>query len=71
MYALGASREVSDFAAHNHIGLGVSFGPFGTMGEVTGYYKDQCARYGWEPEPHQIVYRANFSGNTLSRVLHE
>ena len=29
------------------------------MGKVTGYYKDQCARYGWLPEPHQIIYRAN------------
>jgi hypothetical protein len=29
------------------------------MGKVTGYYKDQCALYGWEPEPHQIIYRAN------------
>ena len=59
MYALGTSREASDFAARNHIGLGVSFGPFDAMGKVTGYYKDECARYGWQPEPHQIIYRAN------------
>src|SRR5580700_6127634 len=59
MYALGTSREASDFAARNHIGLGVSLGPFDAMGKVTGYYKDQCARYGWQPEPHQIIYRAN------------
>src|ERR1700750_1242561 len=59
MYALGTSREASDFAARNHIGLGVSFGPFDVMGKVTGYYKDQCARYGWQPEPGQIIYRAN------------
>ena len=38
MYALGTSREASDFAARNHIGLGVSFGPFDAMGRVTGYY---------------------------------
>jgi alkanesulfonate monooxygenase SsuD/methylene tetrahydromethanopterin reductase-like flavin-dependent oxidoreductase (luciferase family) len=29
------------------------------MGKVTGYYKEECARYGWQPEPHQIIYRAN------------
>jgi hypothetical protein len=29
------------------------------MGKATGYYNDQCARYGWKPEPHQIIYRAN------------
>ena len=53
MYALGTSSEASDFAARNHIGLGVSFGPFDVMGKVTGYYKEECARYGWQPEPHQ------------------
>jgi alkanesulfonate monooxygenase SsuD/methylene tetrahydromethanopterin reductase-like flavin-dependent oxidoreductase (luciferase family) len=41
------------------IGLGVSFGPFDAMGRVTGYYKQECARWGWQPEPHQIIYRAN------------
>jgi alkanesulfonate monooxygenase SsuD/methylene tetrahydromethanopterin reductase-like flavin-dependent oxidoreductase (luciferase family) len=59
MYALGTSSEASDFAARNHIGLGVSFGPFDVMGKVTGYYTEECARYGWQPEPHQIIYRAN------------
>src|SRR4029077_9409034 len=59
MFALGTSREASDFAARNHIGLGVSFGPVDAMGRVTGYYKDQCAHWGWQPEPHQIIYRAN------------
>jgi len=39
LYALGTSREASDFAARNHIGLGVSFGPFDVMGKVTGYYR--------------------------------
>ena len=26
---------------------------------MTGYYKQECARWGWQPEPHQIIYRAN------------
>jgi alkanesulfonate monooxygenase SsuD/methylene tetrahydromethanopterin reductase-like flavin-dependent oxidoreductase (luciferase family) len=59
MYALGTSREASDFAARNHIGLGVSFGPLDAMAKVTGYHKEECARYGWQPEPHQIIHRAN------------
>jgi alkanesulfonate monooxygenase SsuD/methylene tetrahydromethanopterin reductase-like flavin-dependent oxidoreductase (luciferase family) len=37
----------------------VSFGPFDGMARVTGYYRDQCARHDWQPEPHQIIYRAN------------
>jgi len=44
MYALGTSREASDFAARNQIGLGVSFGPFDSMGRVTSYYKQEYAR---------------------------
>src|ERR1700723_4033500 len=58
-YALGTSREAGEFAARNKIGLGVSYGPFDVMGKATGYYRDQCAHYGWEPGPDQIIFRAN------------
>jgi alkanesulfonate monooxygenase SsuD/methylene tetrahydromethanopterin reductase-like flavin-dependent oxidoreductase (luciferase family) len=59
IYALGTSAEASEFGARNHVGLGVSFGPFDVMGQATGYYKDHCAKWGWQPEPEQIIYRAN------------
>jgi alkanesulfonate monooxygenase SsuD/methylene tetrahydromethanopterin reductase-like flavin-dependent oxidoreductase (luciferase family) len=58
-YALGTSREAGEFAARNRIGLGVSYGPFDVMGKATGYYRTQCARYGWEPSAEQIIFRAN------------
>src|SRR5215510_5699183 len=58
-FALGTSREAAEFAARNRIGLGVSYGPFEVMEKVTGYYGQQCARYGWEPGPDQIIFRAN------------
>ena len=58
-FALGTSREAGEFAARNRIGLGVSYGPFEVMGKATGYYRDQCARHGWEPGPDQIIFRAN------------
>ena len=58
-YALGTSREAGAFAARNRIGLGVSYGPFDVMGKATGYYRDECARHGWEPEAEQIIFRAN------------
>jgi alkanesulfonate monooxygenase SsuD/methylene tetrahydromethanopterin reductase-like flavin-dependent oxidoreductase (luciferase family) len=29
------------------------------MGRATRYYREQCARHGWEPTPEQILYRAN------------
>jgi alkanesulfonate monooxygenase SsuD/methylene tetrahydromethanopterin reductase-like flavin-dependent oxidoreductase (luciferase family) len=58
-YALGTSREAGEFAARNKIGLGVSYGPFEVMGKATGYYRDECKKYGWSPEPEQIIFRAN------------
>jgi alkanesulfonate monooxygenase SsuD/methylene tetrahydromethanopterin reductase-like flavin-dependent oxidoreductase (luciferase family) len=58
-YALGTSRESLDFAARHRLGCGVSYGPFEVMGKATRYYREQCARHGWEPAPEQILYRAN------------
>jgi alkanesulfonate monooxygenase SsuD/methylene tetrahydromethanopterin reductase-like flavin-dependent oxidoreductase (luciferase family) len=58
-YALGTSRESCEFAARHRLGCGVSYGPFEVMARATRYYREQCARHGWEPSPEQIVYRAN------------
>jgi alkanesulfonate monooxygenase SsuD/methylene tetrahydromethanopterin reductase-like flavin-dependent oxidoreductase (luciferase family) len=58
-YALGISRESCELAARNHLGLGVSYGPFEVMAKSTRYYREQCAEHGWEPGPDQIIYRAN------------
>jgi alkanesulfonate monooxygenase SsuD/methylene tetrahydromethanopterin reductase-like flavin-dependent oxidoreductase (luciferase family) len=58
-YALGTSREACEFAARHRLGCGVSYGPFEVMAKATRYYREQCARHGWEPTPEQIIYRAN------------
>jgi alkanesulfonate monooxygenase SsuD/methylene tetrahydromethanopterin reductase-like flavin-dependent oxidoreductase (luciferase family) len=58
-YALGSSRESCEFAARHHLGLGISYAPFDVVGRVTRYYREECARHGWEPTPEQIIYRAN------------
>jgi alkanesulfonate monooxygenase SsuD/methylene tetrahydromethanopterin reductase-like flavin-dependent oxidoreductase (luciferase family) len=58
-YALGTSKESCEFAARHHLGCGVSYGPFEVMGKATRYYREQCARHGWQPAPEQIIYRAN------------
>jgi alkanesulfonate monooxygenase SsuD/methylene tetrahydromethanopterin reductase-like flavin-dependent oxidoreductase (luciferase family) len=56
---LGTSREAGEFAARNRIGLGVSYGPFAVMGKATGYFREQCAKFGWQPTADQIIFRAN------------
>jgi alkanesulfonate monooxygenase SsuD/methylene tetrahydromethanopterin reductase-like flavin-dependent oxidoreductase (luciferase family) len=58
-YALGTSRESCQFAARHHLGLGASFAPYDLVCKATAYYREQCAAEGWEPDPEQIVYRAN------------
>ena len=58
-YSLGTSRESCEFAARHRIGLGVSFAPFEVVAKSTHYYREECARYGWEPTPEQMLYRAN------------
>ena len=58
-FALGTSRESVEFAARHRLGCGVSYGPFEVMGRVTRYYREQCARHGWQPGPEHIIYRAN------------
>ena len=58
-YALGTSRESCEFAARHRLGCGVSYGPFEVMARATRYYREQCARHGWEPTPEHILYRAN------------
>src|SRR5271155_5421126 len=58
-YALGSSRESCEFAARHRLGLGVSYAPFEVVAKSTRYYREECARYGWEPPPEQMLYRAN------------
>jgi hypothetical protein len=49
------------------MGLGVSFGPFDAMGRVAGYYKEQCARHGWQLEPEGAHFmRLNGTSTALS-----
>ena len=52
-YTLGTSAEAGAFAARHHLGLGVSYGTFESMGQSTAYYRQQCAQYGWTPGPRR------------------
>jgi len=70
-YALGTSRESCEFAARHRLGCGVSYGPFEVMARATRYYREQCARHGWEPAPEQILYRANMLLADTDEEAHE
>jgi alkanesulfonate monooxygenase SsuD/methylene tetrahydromethanopterin reductase-like flavin-dependent oxidoreductase (luciferase family) len=70
-YALGTSRESCAFAARHHLGCGVSYGPFEVVAKATRYYREQCARHGWQPAPEQIIYRANMLLAETDEEAHE
>src|SRR5262249_31689961 len=53
------SRESCEFAARQRIGCGVSYGSFESVARATRYYREECARHGWEPGRDHIIYRAN------------
>jgi alkanesulfonate monooxygenase SsuD/methylene tetrahydromethanopterin reductase-like flavin-dependent oxidoreductase (luciferase family) len=57
MYYSGNSTESATFAAAHHLGLGVSFYPPHLVAQLTGHYKQECAKHGWEPSPDQLLYR--------------
>jgi len=58
-YALGTSKESCTFAASHRLGCGVSYGSWESTARATRYYREECARHGWEPGPDDILYRAN------------
>ncbi len=58
-YVLGSSQESCEFAARHHLGLGLSYAPVPVIARASRYYREACARYGWEPAPEQLIYRAN------------
>ena len=56
-YVLGTSKESGEFAAKHHMGLGCSFDWPHLFRPTIDYYREQCNRYGWDPEPEDIIYR--------------
>lgn len=58
-YVLGTSHESCEFAARHHLGLGLSYAPFPVIARAARYYREACARHGWQPAPEQVIYRAN------------
>ena len=58
LYYSGNSLESATFAAAHHLGLGVSFYPAHVTAQMTGHYKQECRKHGWEPTSEQILYRA-------------
>ncbi len=57
IYMSGSSPESAEFAAKNHIGLGFAVTSVPLAKVAADYFRGQCRRFGYEPDPEDIIYR--------------
>ncbi|MDH7796713.1 MULTISPECIES: LLM class flavin-dependent oxidoreductase [unclassified Beijerinckia] len=57
IYMSGSSPEAGEFAAKNRVGLGFAVTTVPLAAKAVTHYRTQAARYGWEPEPEDVIYR--------------
>ncbi|HLH78272.1 MAG TPA: LLM class flavin-dependent oxidoreductase [Candidatus Binataceae bacterium] len=58
LYMSGSSPESGEYAAANHLGLGLAFTNVPLAAKNARYYRERAAAHGWEPGSEQIIYRA-------------
>lgn len=61
LFYSGNSIESATFAAASKFGLGVSFYAPYLVAQLTGYYRQECAKRGWHPRSDRLIYRT-FAG---------
>jgi alkanesulfonate monooxygenase SsuD/methylene tetrahydromethanopterin reductase-like flavin-dependent oxidoreductase (luciferase family) len=57
MFVSGSSRESGEFAARQHVGLGLAFSNLSLASEAARFYRAAAKDNGWEPAPDQIIYQ--------------
>jgi alkanesulfonate monooxygenase SsuD/methylene tetrahydromethanopterin reductase-like flavin-dependent oxidoreductase (luciferase family) len=57
MYFSGNSLNSAEFAAHERLGLCISFHRPEAVANIVSHYRAEARRCGWEPSSDQIVYR--------------
>jgi alkanesulfonate monooxygenase SsuD/methylene tetrahydromethanopterin reductase-like flavin-dependent oxidoreductase (luciferase family) len=57
IYMSGSSPESAEFAAKNRIGLGFAVTSVPQAKIAADYFREQCRRFGYEPDPEDIIYR--------------
>jgi alkanesulfonate monooxygenase SsuD/methylene tetrahydromethanopterin reductase-like flavin-dependent oxidoreductase (luciferase family) len=59
LYSTGNSFASATFAASHGHGLALSFAPLSYIAQAIPHYQAEAARYGWEPQRDQVVFRGN------------
>ncbi|MBN9084857.1 MAG: hypothetical protein BGP04_26600 [Rhizobiales bacterium 62-17] len=57
IYMSGSSPEAGEFAAKNKVGLGFAVTTVPLAAKAAAHYRTQADRFGWEPEPEDVIYR--------------
>ena len=57
IYMSGSSPESGEFAARNRVGLGFAVTSAPRAKVAADFYREQCRRHGYEPDPEDIIYR--------------
>ncbi len=57
IYMSGSSPESGEFAAKNRIGLGFAVTSVPQAKIAADFYREQCRRFGYAPDPDDIIYR--------------
>jgi alkanesulfonate monooxygenase SsuD/methylene tetrahydromethanopterin reductase-like flavin-dependent oxidoreductase (luciferase family) len=58
IFMSGSTPESGEFAARLRLGLGLAFTTLPLACESARYYREQAEHFGWQPDPDQVLYRA-------------
>lgn len=58
IWSSGNSEDSVVYAARHRYPLGMSFYPLGMAAELTKLYRAEASKAGWQPTPHDILYRS-------------
>jgi alkanesulfonate monooxygenase SsuD/methylene tetrahydromethanopterin reductase-like flavin-dependent oxidoreductase (luciferase family) len=58
IYMSGGSEDSARFAAQHRFPMAIGFYPPHLVAKLTTYYREECAKAGWTPQPEDILYRA-------------
>jgi len=57
IYISASSPESGEYAARHRLGAAFAFTTLQIATEAAKYYRAQCQKEGWEPNPDQMIYR--------------
>jgi alkanesulfonate monooxygenase SsuD/methylene tetrahydromethanopterin reductase-like flavin-dependent oxidoreductase (luciferase family) len=58
VYMSASSRESGTFAARERLGIGLAVTNIPLAREAARHYRAEAERFGWQPSPEHVVYRA-------------